>query len=152
MCCCVFTLLNRHTFEVERNKNMSTRPAFQQRTKEHRERLSEFLNFDLYIYETWEICERRSREHFSAHLDYQIELEKRGVLFGAGPLYEAEDSRPSAGLIIVRAENIAMAREIADQDPMHKFGAREYRLRRWKLNEGSFSICVKVSNQSVVFE
>ena len=131
---------------------MASAQPFQRRTTEQQERLSKFLNLDLFVYETQEISPEKSREQFSAHLDYQEKLEKSGVLFGAGPLYDQDSDRPSAGLIIIRAENMAAGKRIADRDPMHRSGARRYTLRRWRLNEGAFNIRINVSDQSAVFE
>ncbi|HUZ73306.1 MAG TPA: hypothetical protein VMU87_09980 [Stellaceae bacterium] len=48
-----------------------------------------------------------------------------------------------------RAEDCAVAREIADCDPFHKAGLRSDTLRRWTVNEGSYSVRVNYSDQSV---
>ena len=112
------------------------------------ERLAEFLNLNLYAIETVTVDSVKADTNFHAHLDYQIELEKKGTLFGAGPLYEGDTGRPSAGLIIVRASSIENASKIADADPMHASGAREYSIRRWKLNEGAIHLTINFSDQS----
>ena len=84
------------------------------------------------------------------HLDYQVRLEREGKLFGAGPFYEEGDDVPSGGMIILRAKSAAEAREIADADPFHKAGLRTYTLRKWMMNEGSMTLTVRYSDQSVV--
>jgi uncharacterized protein len=37
-------------------------------------------------------------------------------------------------MFIVRAQSLAAARAIAEADPMHASGARQYELRPWLLN------------------
>lgn len=81
-----------------------------------------------------------------AHLAYQKDLEARGITFAAGPFADdAEREWSGEGMIIVRAGSIAEARAIADADPMHSSGARNYRVRPWLLNEGSCTLTVRYS-------
>jgi hypothetical protein len=49
------------------------------------------------------------------------------------------------GLIIYRAESLEAARALAENAPMHKTGARSFTLRRWMVNEGSFTVSVELS-------
>jgi hypothetical protein len=83
-----------------------------------------------------------------AHLEHQVRLEKSGIMFAAGPLAN-EDGTPGGGLIVIRAESFAAARAIADSDPLHRAGLRTYTLRRWTVNEGSYSVTINYSDQSV---
>ena len=53
------------------------------------------------------------------------------------------------GLIIYRAASFDEARALAEADPMHAQGARTYVLRRWLINEGSLSLSVALSAQTV---
>lgn len=85
-----------------------------------------------------------------AHLDYQIKMERDGVLFGAGPLFEEAETVPYGGMIIVRAKDEAEARKLADADPFHIAGLRQYTLTRWMLNEGSMHFTVRYSDQTAV--
>lgn len=117
-----------------------------------RERLAEFLNMELYVYETvWEASPEDMQAHAQAHLDYQVELERSGRLFAAGPVTEEGAPRfpPKSGLIVVRASSFEEARAIADADPMHQAGLRSYTLRRWTVNEGSLELKVRFSGQKV---
>ena len=87
-----------------------------------------------------------------AHLAYQGEQEQRGQLAFAGPLSDLTgEQMEGVGMIIYRAESLQAARKIADEDPMHKSGTREYTIRRWLVNEGSMQLDVKLSAQSVRF-
>jgi len=76
------------------------------------------------------------REVLPAHLAYQAELEQQGTLV-------------MVGLIVYRAESLQAAKAIADADPMHKSGIREYTIQRWLVNEGSFQLDIKLSAQAV---
>jgi uncharacterized protein YciI len=83
-----------------------------------------------------------------AQLDHQVRLEKAGIMFGAGPVAN-EDGSPGGGLIIIRANSFEAARAIVDEDPLHKSGLRTYTIRRWTMNEGSYTVRVNYSDQSV---
>ena len=61
------------------------------------------------------------------HLEYMIELERRGVLFASGPL----SGNAGDGLSILRAATIEDARAIAERDPFVSKGLRGYDLREW---------------------
>lgn len=80
------------------------------------------------------------------HLAYQAELERAGNLAFAGPMSdETGEHMQGMGLIIYRAESLEAARSLAEADPMHKSGARSFVLRRWMINEGSFTLDVALS-------
>ena len=85
------------------------------------------------------------------HLENQIRLEKAGVIFAAGPTFRADGSEAS-GLIVIRAASFEAAKEIADADPWVKAGVRTYELSRWVVNEGSYSVRIHYSDQSVVID
>ena len=86
-----------------------------------------------------------------AHLEHQVRLEKAGIMFGAGPL-QNEDGTPGGGLIVIRANYYEAARKIADEDPFHKAGLRTYTVRRWTVNEGSYTVRVNYSDQSMTID
>lgn len=80
------------------------------------------------------------------HIRYQLMLEREGIMFAAGPIYGADANKPDGnGLIIIRADNVKDARAVADADPMHLSGGRTYRLRQWRVNEGSFTVTIPFS-------
>lgn len=86
--------------------------------------------------------------HVPAHLEYQVEIERRGDLFAAGPLWtENEGTWKGEGLIIVRAGSHAEAEKIAAADPMHRSGARKYEIKSWLVNEGGLTVRVNFSDQ-----
>jgi uncharacterized protein YciI len=75
------------------------------------------------------------------HLAYQAKLEADGVMFAAGPLSATDGSAwAGMGIFFYRADSLADAIALAEQDPMHKSGARTFEVRTWLLNEGTFSV------------
>jgi len=85
-----------------------------------------------------------------AHLEYQQTLEAQGALAFAGPLSDTEgEAMSGGGLIVYRAESFAAARALADADPMHRDGKRSYTLRRWLINEGSITVSLALSSQTL---
>jgi uncharacterized protein YciI len=83
------------------------------------------------------------------HLQFQMDLERRGIMFGAGPFWtDDEQSWEGEGMVIIRAESLAEAKRIAASDPMHKSGARTFTVRPWLLNEGTLTIKVSYSDGS----
>lgn len=92
-------------------------------------------------------------ETLPAHLDYQKKLEAEGKLVLAGPLSDdSGEQMNGSGMIIYRAGSMEEARQLAENDPMHAQGKREFTLRRWLINEGSLTISVKLSGQSMTLE
>lgn len=84
------------------------------------------------------------------HLKHQIELERRGVMFAAGPLRrDGVEGWPGTGMFVIRARDFEEARAIADCDPMHRSGARVYDLFQWRLNEGRITLSIDLSQSSV---
>lgn len=85
--------------------------------------------------------------NMQAHVQHQIDLERRGIMFAAGPLFGEDDSEWAGdGMCIIRAASFEHAVEIAKADPMHQSGARTFRVRPWMVNEGSVSISITLSS------
>jgi uncharacterized protein YciI len=91
------------------------------------------------------------RQHLKAHLEHQIRLEKDGIMYGAGPATAPGEAKAAFGLIIIRARDEAEARRIADSDPMHSSGVRQYELYSWSLNEGRINVTLDFSDQTFRF-
>jgi hypothetical protein len=87
------------------------------------------------------------------HIDYQRDLEERGIMFAAGPLATIDEQHwEGEGAFVYRAENLAAAKALADADPMHRKGARRYEIRLWLLNEGNLGIDVLLSRNALHFK
>lgn len=84
------------------------------------------------------------------HLAYQASLEARGELAFAGPMSDdTGEHMQGMGMMVYRADSLEAARALAEADPMHSSGARSFTIRRWMINEGSFTVSVGLSTKSV---
>jgi hypothetical protein len=111
--------------------------------------LGKLLAKELYIIITSPLRGNWGPDEMLAHLEHQVELERKGVMFGAGPLQDVDKDGPTRGMFIVRAKSFAEAKRIADAEPLHRAGHRTYKLYKWRLNEGSMSFTVNYSDQTV---
>jgi len=85
-------------------------------------------------------------DNIKEHLAFQIELERSGTMFAAGPNWtDDEKSWQGDGMVVVRAKSLAEAKAIAARDPMHKSGARKFTVRPWFVNEGTISLRLNYS-------
>lgn len=82
------------------------------------------------------------------HLGFQMQLEREGLLFAAGPMW-SDDERDwnGDGLVVVRAASRSEAIGIAERDPMHRSGARRFTVRPWMINEGTMTVKLDMSSQ-----
>ena len=92
---------------------------------------------------------RKLKPLLPAHLEYMIELEKRGLLFASGPLSDGAGPPNGAGLTILRAASAAEARALAEADPFVAHGLRTFELKEWTLMGGSLGLKVNLSDQSI---
>lgn len=106
------------------------------------------LRQSLYVITTTPARGEAMQDLLPAHLEYQIKMERDGILFGAGPLFKEGEAIPYGGMIIVRAQDEAEARALADADPFHAAGLRSYTVNRWMLNEGAITFTVRYSDQT----
>ncbi|MCG6658939.1 hypothetical protein HOP52_14355 [Halomonas campisalis] len=89
-------------------------------------------------------------DNIEEHLKYQVALEKRGILFAAGPTFSRDGTCwEGEGMVVIRADSLEEAHRIAAEDPMHKSGAREFEIRPWLLNEGSVTMKVTYSDGKI---
>ncbi|OJJ13008.1 hypothetical protein BKI51_02785 [Alphaproteobacteria bacterium AO1-B] len=85
-------------------------------------------------------------ENIEEHLNFQVDLEQRGIMLGAGPFWaDDEHTWNGEGMVIIRADSLEHARQIAETDPMHSSGARNFTVRPWLLNEGRITVEVNFS-------
>ena len=110
----------------------------------------QMLGMELYVIITKPVVPpEKVATKIQDHLKRQVELEKSGIMFGAGPMFENGAESPYAGMIIVRANSFEEADEIAKGGPLHAAGFREYTISKWKMNEGGMNFTVNYSDQSV---
>jgi uncharacterized protein len=91
-----------------------------------------------FVVTTWAIADDKRLQYYrQEHLEYLHSLHSDGCLLGAGPtLNENADRYRGDGMIILKAESLAKAVALADQDPYHREGVRKYRIIPWLLSEG----------------
>lgn len=104
------------------------------------------LRMQLYVVTSIANSLEEVKQMLPEHRAYLKELEEQDVLFGAGPLW-TDDGKyfEGDGMLIYRATSVAEADAIAQADPMHKSGARTFKIRPWLLNDGSITIRVTLS-------
>ena len=81
------------------------------------------------------------------HKVFLRDLERRGLLFGAGRLVNSEDNEEASlghGMIIIRAKTRSEAEAIAFEEPFTKAGHRKMVLYPWQRNEGSVDISIRL--------
>ena len=90
-------------------------------------------------------------KHRKAHLEYQIKLERDGIMYGAGPATRPgelngvrPDHHPGQG----RGRGAADRRRRSDAF----LGARQYELYSWSLNEGRINVTLNFSDQTFKFD
>ena len=108
---------------------------------------SQFLGKEMYLVVTRPVRSPEIAARLADHLAHQVELERRGVLFAAGPLYPRGSQTPEAGMFVLRASSFEEAEAIANEDPLHKAGLRTYTLQKWRVNEGRITVTVNYSDQ-----
>jgi len=111
---------------------------------------SEMLRKELYVVTTKPARSAEIQKMLPQHLEYQVKLEREGKLFGAGPIWDEPDKTPVGGMIIIYAASFQQARDIADNDPLHKYGLRQYTIQKWMLNEGSLTVTLRFSDQTMI--
>jgi uncharacterized protein YciI len=89
------------------------------------------------------------KPHLAAHLEYMIGLEKRGLVFASGPLADGAGPPTGHGLTVLRAKDAKEARALAEADPFFVNGLRTFELKEWTVMEGTMSLRVNLSDQSV---
>jgi hypothetical protein len=85
-------------------------------------------------------------KNIKEHLAFQVKLEKEGIMFAAGPNWTDDgNSWEGDGMVVIRAKSLADARKVMERDPMHKSGARKFKIRPWFVNEGTVSVRLNYS-------
>jgi uncharacterized protein len=84
-----------------------------------------------------------------AHLEYMIDLEKRGHVFASGPLSDGAGPPSGHGLTVLRTASADEARALAEGDPFFVNGLRTFELKEWTIMEGSLGLRVNLSDRSI---
>lgn len=111
-----------------------------------------FLGKELYLVVTRPVRSPEIEKKLADHLAHQVEMEKRGIMFAAGPLYSRGSDVPEAGMFLLRANSFEEAEALANEDPLHKAGLRVFTLQKWRMNEGSLTITVNFSDSTMTIK
>ena len=109
---------------------------------------NKFLGKEMYLVVTRPVRSPEIEKRLTDHLAHQVELERRGIMFAAGPLYSRDSNVPEAGMFVLRASSFEEAEAIAREDPLHAAGLRTFTLQKWRLNEGSITVKINYSDQT----
>jgi uncharacterized protein YciI len=109
----------------------------------------QFLGREMYLIVTRPVRSPEIAKRLGDHLAHQVDLEKRGILFAAGPLYSRGSNTPEAGMFVLRANSFEEAEAIAMTDPFHAAGLRTFTIQKWRINEGSITVTVNLSDQTM---
>ncbi len=107
-----------------------------------------FLGKEMYLVVTRPVRSPEIDKRLADHLAHQVELERRGIMFAAGPLYSRNSNVPEAGMFVLRASSFEEAEAIAKGDPLHAAGLRTFTLQKWRVNEGSITVKINYSDQT----
>ena len=86
------------------------------------------------------------------HKEWMADLERRGLLFGAGKLENPrlnEKSDFGYAMFILRADSREEAESIAHQEPNTKAGYRTMEVIPWQRTEGDINISINFTNGTV---
>ncbi len=86
------------------------------------------------------------------HHRYLVDLERRGILFAAGPFVNEKGDRVGVGMIIVRARSTAEATKIAQREPYTKAGQRIMTVTPWQRNEGSLRLSLNLADGELTID
>lgn len=108
-----------------------------------------YLGKEMYLVITRPARSPEIEKRLPDHLSHQVDLEKRGILFAAGPLYLRDSNLPDAGMFLLRADSFEEAEVIAKSDPLHAAGLRNFTIQKWRINEGSMTVTINLSDQTM---
>lgn len=90
--------------------------------------------------------------HLNAHLEWALELERRGALLVSGPVRGGDRTGTGHGLTILRVATENEAREIAATDPFVLEGLRGFEVMGWRLMEGAITLRISFGTGRYQFE
>jgi len=80
------------------------------------------------------------------HHRYLVGLERKGILFAAGPFMDEKGARVGVGMMIIRAKSTAEANRIAMREPYTKAGQRRMQVTPWQRNEGGLRLALNFAD------
>jgi uncharacterized protein YciI len=99
--------------------------------------------------ERWDISSAEVQRVLEEHVEFLRKLEAAGQMFMGGPFRAADYEWDGSGMIVVRADSLATARETAERDPLFLAGLRTYDVRGWQLNEGRIVLTLELDSNRI---
>ena len=123
-------------------------------TKQQRTEIEHFLTREqcyLCIMRKNEDPPKQSRTPDELRIDhhrYLLDLERRGILFGAGPFRDGNGwaEGHGVGMIVIRAKDREEAQATAFQEPFTKAGWHVMEVVPWMRNEGTVNIQIRFAD------
>jgi uncharacterized protein YciI len=80
------------------------------------------------------------------HHRYLVDLERKGILFAAGPFVNEKGVRVGVGMLLIRARTTAEATRIAMREPYTRAGQRVMTVTPWQRNEGTLRLSLNLAD------
>lgn len=80
------------------------------------------------------------------HHEYLIDLERRGILFAAGPFADRGEKPSGSGMLIIRAADQVEATRIGGHEPYTREKIRLMEIIPWQRNEGTLKVEIRFAD------
>ena len=80
------------------------------------------------------------------HHEYLLDLERRGILFAAGPFADSGEKPSGSGMIVIRAASREEATRIGHQEPYTRNRLRLMDVIPWQRNEGTLKLELRLAD------
>jgi uncharacterized protein YciI len=80
------------------------------------------------------------------HHEFLLELERRGILFGAGVFADRGEKSSGSGMIIIRAASREEAISVGHAEPYARTGLRLIDVLPWQRNEGTLKLELRLAD------
>ena len=80
------------------------------------------------------------------HHEYLLDLERRGILFAAGPFVDENGNRVGSGMIVIRSNSRAEAETIGNAEPYTAAKQRLMDFIPWQRNEGTVKLNIRFAD------
>jgi uncharacterized protein YciI len=80
------------------------------------------------------------------HHEYLLDLERRGILFAAGPFADRGEKPSGSGMIVIRAPSCEEATRIGHEEPYTRNRLRLMDVIPWQRNEGTLKLELRLAD------
>jgi uncharacterized protein YciI len=83
------------------------------------------------------------------HLEYMIELARKGVLFAAGPMNSETGTPTGGGMALFNTATADEARRYMEAEPFSQAGLRTFQVHEWVFMEGSMTVTLNFAESGL---